>query len=302
MNGTSVIGSTRRGHQNGSVARVRRASHRSMPRTACDHRNVVTLVHMMPVIMSVAIALSVVSVPGTYAYGADTTVPHAAIADVAPARNREANDMGARDAYAGDGRISAPSIGTAAWSRSVGSGRLAIRQADDGGSGSYMTNIDLTNVAQKDNDKHDSSGGGSTLVQNGIKAMQQLVNRWLLPIGLIVVVARLMYIAIFPLMIGIDPFDVIDTDSFREGPQSVMRRTTRGGNGDGSKDPSFGLREYDWGAKGDWRVKLTQEQIEYIMKQELIGSGKVLLMIIIVWGVINLAIWFAGTILGYVHI
>lgn len=300
MNGTSVIGSTRRGHQNGSVARVHRASHRSMPRTACDHRHV-TLVHMAPVIMSVAIALSVVSIPGTYAYGADTTVPHAAIADVAPVRSCKTNDMGARDAYAGDGRISVLSIGTAAWSRSVGSGRLAIRQADDGGSGSYMTNIDLTNVAQKGNDKHDNSGGGSTLVQNGIKAMQQLVNRWLLPIGLIAVVARLMYIAI-PLMIGIDPFDVIDTDSFREGPQSVMRRTTRGGNGDGSKDTSFGLREYDWGAKGDWRVKLTQEQIEYIMKQELIGSGKALLMIIIVWGVINLAIWFAGTILGYVHI
>lgn len=177
-----------------------------------------------------------------------------------------------------------------------------IRQADDSGSGSYMTNLDLTNLAQKDNDTSDDSGGGSNFVQNALKAMQQIVNTVLLPIGIVVVVARLMYIAVFPLMIGIDPFDVIDTDSFREGPQSVMRRTTRGGNGDGSKDPTFGVREYDWGGKGDWRVKLTQEQIEYIMKQELIGSGKVLLWIIVVWGVINLAIWLAGTVLGYFHI
>lgn len=184
----------------------------------------------------------------------------------------------------------------------VTDGQPTIRQADDSGSGSYMTNLDLTNLAQKDNDTSDSSGGGSNFVQNALKAMQQIVNTVLLPIGLVVVVARLMYIAVFPLMIGIDPFDVIDTDSFREGPQSVMRRTTRGGNGDGSKDPTFGVREYDWGGKGDWRVKLTQEQIEYIMKQELIGSGKVLLMIIVVWGVINLAIWLAGTVLGYFHI
>lgn len=181
-------------------------------------------------------------------------------------------------------------------------GQPTIRQVDDSGSGSYMTNLDLTNLAQKDNDTSDDSGGGSNFVQNALKAMQQIVNTVLLPISIVVVVARLMYIAVFPLMIGIDPFDVIDTDSFREGPQSVMRRTTRGGNGDGSKDPTFGAREYDWGGKGDWRVKLTQEQIEYIMKQELIGSGKVLLWIIVIWGVINLAIWLAGTVLGYFHI
>lgn len=176
-----------------------------------------------------------------------------------------------------------------------------MRQADDEGGG-YMTNLDLTNLAQKDSDASDDNGGGSNFVQNAIAAMQQIVNNVLLPIGIIAVVARLMYIAIFPLMIGIDPFDVIDTDTFREGPQSIMHRSTRGGNGDGSKDPSFGLKEYDWGAKGDWRVKLTQEQIEYILKQELIGSGKVLLMIIIIWGIINLAIWLAGTMLSYFHI
>lgn len=184
----------------------------------------------------------------------------------------------------------------------VTDGQPTIRQADDSGSGSYMTNLDLTNLAQKDNDTSNDSGGGSNFVQNVLKAMQQIVNTVLLPIGIVAVVARLMYIAVFPLMIGIDPFDVIDTDSFREGPQSVMRRLTRGGNGDENKDPTFGAREYDWGGKGDWRVKLTQEQIEYIMKQELIGSGKVLLMIIVVWGVINLAIWLAGTVLGYFHI
>lgn len=175
------------------------------------------------------------------------------------------------------------------------------RRADDSGSGSYMTDIDLTNIAQKDANASDD-GGGSNLVQNSIGAMQQIVNTVLLPIGIVVVVARLMYIAVFPLMLNMDPFDVVDTDSFREGPQSIMRKSTRGGNGDGSKDPMIGAREYDWGAKGDWRVKLTQEQVEYILKQELIGSGKVLLMIIIIWGIINLAIWLAGTMLSYFHI
>lgn len=168
-------------------------------------------------------------------------------------------------------------------------------------SGSYME-IDMTNLAQKDSDKKDSDGGGANLVQNGTSFLQMLVNKWLLPIGFVVAFARLMYIAIFPLMIGMDPLDVLDVDSFREGPQSVLFKHTRGGMGDGSNDPTIGTREYDWGSKGDWRVKLSQEQIQYIMKQELIGAGKVMLVVIIVWAVLNLSIWFAGIILSQIRI
>lgn len=295
----------------------------AMPTRTTRHSN--AIVTALPIIMSIALMLPMM--PVTNAYAAEgTDVSQACSHGVTQACgvDRMEDTMTAAttdddgNANYGDenaeGRRERPSQitketayddvpGNAAITRQIAmDGQPTIRQADDSGSGSYMTNLDLTNLAQKDNDTSDDSGGGSNFVQNALKAMQQVVNKVLLPIGILAVVARLMYIAVFPLAIGIDPFDVIDTDSFREGPQSVMRRTTRGGNGDGSKDPTFGVREYDWGGKGDWRVKLTQEQIEYIMKQELLGSGKVLLMIIVVWGVINLTIWLAGTVLGYFHI
>lgn len=283
-------------------------------------RHVSTTV-ILPVIMSIALMLLTITAARSYAYAAewsdaqcdDGITSTCSINRTENATKTDAisdddnvtysiEDMQARYRRAANATAHYVADDVAIAHQMVTDGQPTIRQADDSGSGSYMTNLDLTNLAQKDNDTSNDNGGGSNFVQNALKAMQQIVNTVLLPIGIVAVVARLMYIAVFPLMIGIDPFDVIDTDSFREGPQSVMRRLTRGGNGDENKDPTFGAREYDWGGKGDWRVKLTQEQIEYIMKQELIGSGKVLLMIIVVWGVINLAIWLAGTVLGYFHI
>lgn len=176
-----------------------------------------------------------------------------------------------------------------------------IAYADDKDSdGSYL-NIDMSHIAQQDANSQDSDGGGSPIVQNSMSIIELLVNKILLPISIIVVIGRLMYIIIFPLMAGIDPFDVLDVDTFREGPQSILRKSTHGNNSDGSEDGTYGWKEYDWGGKGDWRVKLTQEQIVNIIKQELIGTGKMLLIIIIVWGVINFILWFAGYIAGNIN-
>lgn len=165
--------------------------------------------------------------------------------------------------------------------------------------GQYM-DIDATNIAQK-GANGDGGHAGGTLVTNATNMMQTIVNTILLPIALVILVARLMYIAIGPLMLGMDPFDVLDIDTWREGPQAVMRQMASGKNDDGSTDRTFGRKEYDWGGKGDWRVKLPQEQISHIMKQELIGSGKALLIIIIIWAVINMLLWGGGYLLSAIR-
>lgn len=196
-----------------------------------------------------------------------------------------------------------------AYAMTDGDGNVAIVQADDSGSGSYM-DVDASNIAQQDSNidtknidkKYDASGsrtGGSSLVNNATSVTQEVLNTVLLPIALIVLVVRLLYIAIFPLAMGWDPFDVLDFDTWRGGPQANLGQYENGHSGadNGKPHRHFGYKPYDWGGKGDWKVNLTQEAIVQIMKDEIIGSIKALVVIIIVWGLLNLALWGGGNII-----
>lgn len=193
---------------------------------------------------------------------------------------------------------------TQSYASTVQSENVEVRQIADSSknTNSQYMDIDATNLAQKGANGGGTNHNGGTFITNMTNMIQTVVNTLLLPISLVVLVARLMYIAIGPLMLGMDPFDVLDLDTWREGPQAVMRQMASGKNDDGSKDRTFGRKEYDWGGKGDWRVKLPQEQITHIMKQELIGTGKALLIIIIIWAVINMILWSGGYLLNAIQI
>ena len=173
-----------------------------------------------------------------------------------------------------------------------------VRQVDDSQdkTGSYM-NIDLTGIATKKDDSNKS-----TLMSSLISIMKVLVNSVLLPIALVVVIGRLLYIALFPLIMNIDPFDVLDKDTWREGPQDSHPRTfVSDSDGDGkSKQHSWLQRANSWGQKGDWRVLLSQEEIQQIMKQEVIGTIKALVIVFSVWGLLNFFMWLAVLVIGQV--
>lgn len=111
---------------------------------------------------------------------------------------------------------------------------LSIRQvADDkkdgdgsSGGGHYM-DIDLTGIAQSDTDGQDDNNNSQDIIlENLIEMLQDAVNRVFLPLALLFCIVRLIYIIIGPLMLGLDPFDVLDFDQFREGPQMQVNQFT----------------------------------------------------------------------------
>lgn len=121
----------------------------------------------------------------------------------------------------------------------------------------------------------------------------------ILPIAIIVVAGKVIYIALFPLILGIDPLDMLDKDTFREGEQEQLRFWGRGGES-GSTQRGYTRHKQDWGHQGNWKVEQSDEAIKQILKDEMIGTAKGLVVVISVWSLINLIIWFISLFLGYI--
>lgn len=121
----------------------------------------------------------------------------------------------------------------------------------------------------------------------------------ILPIAIIVVAGKVIYIALFPLILGIDPLDMLDKDTFREGEQEKLRFWGRGGES-GNTQRGYTRHNQDWGHQGNWKVEQSDEAIKQILKDEMIGTAKGLIVVISVWSLINLIIWFISLFLGYI--
>lgn len=166
-------------------------------------------------------------------------------------------------------------------------------------SDSAYSDYDASDMAASDKD-----GSNSKIVSGGIEFIQSITNKVLLPLALLVCVTKVLYIAIFPMAARMDPLDVIDEDSFREGPMSSRYDIDRDNSSTGT-DPQHSsitsFRKLDWGSKGDWHVSQSTEQIHQLLKTELIGAGKSILMVLIVWSVLNFIMWIITLVLATAH-
>lgn len=172
-------------------------------------------------------------------------------------------------------------------------------EANKNKSNSAYSDYDASDMAASDKD-----GSNSKVVSGGIGFIQSITNKVLLPLALLVCVTKVLYIAIFPLVARIDPLDVIDEDSFREGPMATRYDIDRD-HSSGGTDPQHSsitsFRKLDWGSKGDWNVSQTPEQIHQHLKTELIGTGKSILIVLIVWSVLNFIMWIITLVLATAH-
>lgn len=147
----------------------------------------------------------------------------------------------------------------------------------------YM-DIDLSD-ATKVNEDGTTNGKASKILSGGVTVLRSLVNKLLLPISLIVVIGRLIYVAIFPVMLGRDPLGI------------TQRRKKKNAKGEDKRGSMFGMMSAGYFIDDTDYAYISGEG-RLILYNELSWTFRAILIVLSVWGALNFVIWGTGWVLN----
>ena len=131
----------------------------------------------------------------------------------------------------------------------------------------YMTDLDPKKLFETDSDS-----GANRIISGGTSIIQNITTSVLLPIAILFAAWRVLYMAIFPILAGIDPLGMLEKNKTQENMHN-FNSTKRWNPNEIHSSNMTGTK--------------IREEAKQQIKKELFDFGKALFIIIIVWSLIQ---------------